>query len=55
MIRIEMPHFRDAPLSEDAEWLSQATLGRLVNKLRRLRVNVTATELPQGPTEPAMC
>jgi hypothetical protein len=50
MARIKMPYFQDAPLSEDAEWLSHATLDRLTNKLRRLRVNVTAEELPHSPS-----
>jgi hypothetical protein len=50
MARIKMPYFQDTPLSQDAEWLSHATLDRMVNKLRRLRVNVTAEELPHSPS-----
>jgi len=57
MARIKMPYFQDAPLSEDAEWLSQATLDGLTNKLRRLHVNVTAEELPHSPnrTSDVLC
>ena len=57
MARIKMPYFQDAPLSQDAEWLSHATLDRLANKLRRLRVNATAEELPHSPnrTSDVLC
>jgi len=57
MARIKMPYFQDAPLSQDAEWLSHATLDRLTNKLRRLHVNVTAEELPHSPnrTSDVLC
>lgn len=57
MARIKMPYFQDAPLSRDAEWLSHATLDRMVNKLRRLHVNVTAEELPHSPnrTSDVLC
>jgi hypothetical protein len=57
MARIKMPDFHDAPLSRDAEWLSHATLDRMVYKLRRLRVNVTAEELPHSPnrTSDVLC
>ena len=57
MARIKTPYFQDPPMSQDAEWLSFATLDGLANKLRRLRVNVMAEEQPTSPnrTSDVLC
>ncbi len=57
MARIQAPYVDDPPLSVDAGWLSRATLDGLVNKLRRLHVNVTAEERPHSPnrTSDVLC